>query len=71
MQMGGELCGWKNTLVLLTYGERFRTFRKLFHQVIGTQPAMSRFFPVEEQETHRFLKRILANPDDLASHVRK
>ncbi|KDR77000.1 hypothetical protein GALMADRAFT_66106 [Galerina marginata CBS 339.88] len=71
MQMGGELVGWKNTLVLIPYGERFRNYRKLFHQIIGTHSAMAVFHPVEEVETKRFLKRILANADDLAAHVRK
>ncbi|PPQ72980.1 hypothetical protein CVT25_004560 [Psilocybe cyanescens] len=71
MQMGGEMVGWKNTLGLTAYGERFRKYRKLFHQVIGTHSAMSRFYTVEETETRQFLKRVLSNPDDLAAHVRK
>ncbi|KAF8961871.1 cytochrome P450 [Flammula alnicola] len=71
MQMGGELVGWKNTLVLIPYGDRFRNYRKLFHQTIGSHAAMSQFHPVEEVETNRFLKRVLTNPDDLVAHVRK
>lgn len=71
MQMGGELVGWKNTLVLTPYGDRFRTYRKLFHQVIGTHSAMMNFHPIEEKETHGFLKRILVNPDALPDHVRR
>lgn len=51
-QMGGELVGWKNTLVLVPYSDRFRNYRKLFHQLIGTRSSMSRFLPVEK------LKRI-------------
>ncbi|TFK32278.1 cytochrome P450 [Crucibulum laeve] len=71
MQMGGELVGWKNTLVLVPYGDRFRNYRKLFHQLIGSHSAMEQFHPVEEKETHRFLKRLLSKPNDLAEHVRK
>ncbi|KAF8909685.1 cytochrome P450 [Gymnopilus junonius] len=71
MQMGGELVGWKNTLVLLPYGDRFRNFRKLFHRAVGSQAAASEFQPVQEIESRRFLKRILANPEKLATHVRK
>ena len=71
MQMGGELVGWKNTLVLLPYGNRFRNYRKMFHQVIGTPAAMAAFNPIEEEETHKFLKRVLKSPEDLAAHVRK
>lgn len=71
LQMGGELVGWKNTLVLLPYGDRFRRSRRLFHKLIGSQAAMARFFPQEELETRRFLRRVLTKPDDLAVHIRK
>lgn len=71
LQMGGELVGWKNTLVLVPYGERFRNYRRLFHQVIGTQSAMSNFYPIEEKEARNFLKQVLADPDALAKHVRR
>lgn len=71
LQMGGELVGWKNTLVLLPYGERFRRYRRLFHQLIGSHSAMSRFLPVEEQEIHRFVRHVLAKPEDLSSHIRR
>jgi len=69
--MGGELIGWKDTLVLIPYGDRFRNYRKLFHQTIGTPSAMSKFHEAEETETRKFLKYVLAKPDDLAAHVRK
>jgi len=71
MQMGGELVGWKNTLVLIPYGKRFQNYRKFFHQVIGTPSSMNRFLPAEEAEARKFLKSVLVNPDDLATHVRK
>lgn len=71
IQMGGEMVGWKNTLVLVPYGDRFRNYRKLSHQLIGSHASMSQFHPIEEAETHKFLKRLLAKPDDLAGHVRR
>ncbi|KAF8635472.1 hypothetical protein AX15_000445 [Amanita polypyramis BW_CC] len=71
VQMGGELVGWKDALALLPYGHRFRSYRKMFHQIIGTYDAMRRFHQVEELETHRFLKRLLAKPEELEAHVRK
>ncbi|KAF8076044.1 cytochrome P450 [Lyophyllum atratum] len=70
LQMGGNLVGWKNTLVLLPYGDRFRRFRRLFHGVIGSRANMKKFSHVEELETHRFLRRVLTKPGDLAAHVR-
>jgi len=69
--MGGELVGWKNTLVLLQYGNRFRRYRRLFHKLIGSQAAMKAFLPIEELEARRFLRRVLMKPEDLAAHVRK
>jgi len=32
---------------------------------------MKQFLPAEESETRRFLRRVLAKPDDLSTHVRK
>ncbi|KAJ7873328.1 cytochrome P450 [Mycena olivaceomarginata] len=69
--MGGELVGWKNTLVLLPYGDRFRRFRRLFHNIIGSRSAIKQFLPIEELETRRFLRRVLAKPGDLPKHIRK
>ncbi len=69
--MGGELVGWKDTLGLLPYGQRFRSYRKMIHQVIGTHEAMSKFHHIEEMETHRFLKLIQTGPEELASHIRR
>ena len=71
LQMAGELVGWKRTLVLLPYGDRFRRYRRLFHRLIGSQEVVKRFFPGEELETRRFLRRVLMKPNDLAAHVRK
>lgn len=70
LQMGGELVGWKNTLVLLPYGDRFRRYRKLFHQLIGSPYAMRRFLPIEERGMRRFLRKLVAKPDDLSTHIR-
>lgn len=71
MEMGGEMVGWKNTLVLVPYGDRFRRYRKMFHKLIGNSTSMSQFYPTEEVETHRFLKHLLYTPQDLATHIRK
>jgi hypothetical protein len=70
LQMGGELVGWKNALVLTPYGERFRRYRRLIHRLMGNHSAMKQFLPAEELETRRFLRRILAKPEELSAHVR-
>lgn len=70
LPMGGELVGWKHTLVLLPYGDHFREYRKNFARVIGSRAAMDTYHPIEEIETHRFLQRVLAKPAELSQHVR-
>ncbi|TEB35555.1 cytochrome P450 [Coprinellus micaceus] len=71
LQMGGELVGWKNTLVMLPYGDRFRRFRRFFHQMIGSSSAIRKFLPITEQEVQRFLRRVLTKPEDLSNHIRR
>ncbi|KAF7967529.1 hypothetical protein HWV62_33982 [Athelia sp. TMB] len=71
LQMGGELSGWKDTLILLRYGPTFREYRRYFHQVLGSQASMKQFQPIEEYETAKFLQRVAAKPEDLSEHVRR
>lgn len=71
LQMGGELVGWKNTLVMLPYGDRFRRFRRFFHQMIGSSSAIRKFLPITEKEVQRFLRRVLTKPEDLSNHIRR
>ncbi|KAJ6558729.1 cytochrome P450 [Mycena sp. CBHHK59/15] len=71
IEMGGELIGWKNSLALTPYGVRFRNYRRLAHKLFGNHAAMSAFEPLEELETHRFLKRVCAEPEVLLDHIKK
>ncbi|KAG6811137.1 hypothetical protein H0H92_008833 [Tricholoma furcatifolium] len=70
LEMGGELLGYSSTLVLVPYGARFRTFRKYFSRHFGTPTIMERHNPVVDAETKKFLKRTLANPDNLSHNLR-
>ncbi|KAI6123760.1 cytochrome P450 [Pisolithus croceorrhizus] len=70
LPMGGELVGWKDSLILLPYGDRFREHRRNFHRVLGSRPAVSVYYPIEEEETHKFLQHVLAEPADLNVHLR-
>lgn len=71
LEMGGELVGYSQTLVLIVYGSRFRTYRKHFSRYIGGVKPMLELHPLIEDEARRFLKRTLAAPDDLLSNLRK
>ncbi|KAI6006269.1 cytochrome P450 [Pisolithus orientalis] len=68
--MGGELVGWKEGLVLMPYGDKFREHRRNFHRVLGNRAAVSVYHPIEEAETHKFLQRVLAKPADLNAYLR-
>ncbi|KZT27006.1 cytochrome P450 [Neolentinus lepideus HHB14362 ss-1] len=70
LMMAGELVGWKGTLALTPYGDRFRSIRKMFHCAIGTKSNIAQYHPVEERETARFLKRVLTKPHAIAEHIR-
>ncbi len=71
LPMGGELVGYKDTLVLLRYGPRFRTYRKHFSRFVGPNKPVQALQPMIEQETRRFLKRVLENYEGLNGHLRK
>ncbi|KAG7096665.1 hypothetical protein E1B28_004080 [Marasmius oreades] len=71
LQMGGEMVGWKNTLALLPYGDRFRRYRRLFHSLIGSQAIIRQYHPASELETEKFLQRVLKDPTHLQDHIRR
>ncbi|KAG1907690.1 cytochrome P450 [Suillus fuscotomentosus] len=70
LTMGGELVGWKYCMGLLSYGDRFRYYRKNIHRIIGSRAAMAVYEQIEEIETRRFLKRVFVKPEQLQAHIR-
>lgn len=70
LPMAGELCGFNEALALLPYGETLRNQRKGFHQALGTPEVIKKYFPHEELVAQRFVKRLLASPDELWEHIR-
>ena len=71
LEFGGEMVGWSRTLALLPYGNRFREYRRLMHQTVGGRTQIKRFDGFREKETHKFLKRILRDPEDYYQLLRK
>ncbi|KDR73253.1 hypothetical protein GALMADRAFT_251844 [Galerina marginata CBS 339.88] len=71
LEMGGELVGYSQTLVLISYGARFRTYRKHFSRYLGSPKPIQQLYPLVENETRRFLKRTLVKQDGLLAHLRK
>lgn len=71
-EMGGELVGWKYTLVLTPYGARFREYRRFIARLIGGQrPVQENVWPAQERETQRFLLQLLREPGRFSDHVRR
>jgi hypothetical protein len=71
VSMSGELMGYAQTLPYLRYGEHFRLFRKHSHRIMGSRSALVVYYPMEEMETRRFLKRALARPENLQTYIRQ
>ncbi|KAF9237425.1 cytochrome P450 [Melanogaster broomeanus] len=71
LTMGGVLVGWGDATLFQQYGERFRQHRKFFHRQLGSRSSLTTCYPVEEEETRRFLCNVLSSPDDLAAHVHR
>ncbi|KAJ3522356.1 hypothetical protein NM688_g8885 [Phlebia brevispora] len=70
MEFGGEMVGWNQTLVLTPYGERFRSYRRFVHQLIGGKQQIKRFHSLMESESRKFLKRLLHTPEQVQAHIR-
>ncbi|PHH88204.1 hypothetical protein CDD83_7851 [Cordyceps sp. RAO-2017] len=59
------LCGFDRFAVGRQPDEEWKTLRKLMHQQIGSKSALSRYHDVMEEETGRFLQRILREPQNV------
>ncbi|KAG7446976.1 cytochrome P450 [Guyanagaster necrorhizus] len=71
LEMAGELVGYAKTVVLLRYNTSFRNCRKHISKMMGTINSIQKYLPMEEHETRRLLKRVLANPGNLNESLRK
>ncbi|KAI0332487.1 cytochrome P450 [Cubamyces sp. BRFM 1775] len=69
--VGGELVGWNRTLALLPYGNKFREYRRLIFQLIGSRKNMERFMPLVENKTRDLVFEIFQEPNELLKHIRK
>ncbi|PPQ72181.1 hypothetical protein CVT24_002393 [Panaeolus cyanescens] len=69
MPMVIELMGWDYNMGLLPYGSWWRRHRRDFHHHFhaGITP---KYKPIQVEETHAFLKRLLVTPDDFLLHIR-
>ena len=71
LTMGGELVGWKYTLGLTPYGDRFRDYRRYIGKAIGGRDQMQSHLQLIEHQTAKFLWRVLNDPDHVSEQIRK
>lgn len=69
MVFASEMVGWEHILAMQTYSDRFRAYRKAMQPYLGSDSAVAQFNPLQEVETHRFLLRVLNQPENLAQHI--
>ncbi|RPD66667.1 cytochrome P450 [Lentinus tigrinus ALCF2SS1-7] len=69
--VGGELVGWNRTLALLPYGNKFREYRRLLFQLIGSRKNMERFVPLVDSKTRAFVYELYKEPNTLLKHIQK
>lgn len=68
---GGKLCGYGKWIVMQQNDDNLRRSRKLMHQQLGTKSLVAaEFSKIQEAEVHRFLYRMLKNPDTLVQHLK-
>ncbi|KAI0357869.1 CyP450 monooxygenase [Trametes cingulata] len=63
------IAGWEWTFVLMPYGQAWRRRRKEMHQFLHPG-AVVQYRPLQQKETLKFLRRLLAQPDAFLYHVR-
>ena len=69
--MASDLVGWKDAIVMLPNEERFRGYRKMMHQAIGSRSSVERYLDTMESEAHACLRSILKDPHNPVVPVRK
>ena len=54
----------------MPYGLWWRRHRRLFHEYFYPN-AVTKYQPIQKQEVHAFLRRLLVTPDNFLHHIRQ
>ena len=68
--MASGLVGLDKGMLFINYNDRFRKYRKLFFRLFGSKSSTTAFNSIEEEETRRFLHKVLQKPEDLVGYLR-
>jgi hypothetical protein len=58
-------------MLLLPLNDRLKEMRRLFGKTMGSKASLAPYASVQEAETHRFLRRVMDEPDKLKFYIRK
>jgi cytochrome P450 len=58
------------SMVRMRYGLWWRKHRKTFHEYFQRN-AVTKYQPIQRQETQAFLRRLLITPDNFFHHIRQ
>ncbi|KAI0535326.1 cytochrome protein [Xylaria digitata] len=65
-----DMVGWGEATPLLQLNKKHRLSRKLTHTMIGTPTVITPYLALQETEAHRFLFRLLQQPELFLNHIR-
>ena len=65
-----DMCGWKHNLASMRYGKFLKASRQKIHKAIGSNVTLARFIPLQDIEAHRFLLRVLQEPESWIQHLK-
>ncbi|KAH7103312.1 cytochrome P450 [Auriculariales sp. MPI-PUGE-AT-0066] len=72
MILMGEIVGWEHSPLICTYNHpSFKTYRRMMLNTVGSRASVDSYVSMEEHEAHRFLLRVIDNPEKLLFYIRK
>ena len=71
LPVAGHIMGWDQTLGLQRYGSAWREGRRMFSKMLGSRKNIDNLADQLEEENHRFLVRLSAEPEQLLQNVRR
>jgi cytochrome P450 len=70
MYFACELVGWRELAALMNPGPAHTAQRKLITQAIGGKASIAAFQGMIDHHVLQFIRRVIAEPDQLYQHVR-
>ncbi|KAH7103313.1 cytochrome P450 [Auriculariales sp. MPI-PUGE-AT-0066] len=71
MVLMGEIVGWENSPITCKYSHpSYKMYRRMVFGAVGARSAVDNYSGLAQHETHRFLRRILEEPERLLPLIR-